>query len=156
MPSEIEITPILVAAIPAAAIFALFLVRIFVYPLRIVSNSMFPTIRSGDLRLARKKMNKKYQRGDVLVFHAQEYNKDFVKRLIGLPGDKIEIKNGDVFINGNLLNEPYVINNCVYRGSFKVPAGSYFFLGDNRDASTDSRSFDNPYVAAEDIKGKLI
>ncbi len=151
MPSGIEIMSIL-----AAAIFALLLVRIFVYPLRIVSNSMFPTIRSGDFRFARKKMNKKYQRGEVLVFRAQEYNKDFVKRLIGLPGDNIEIKNGDVFINGNLLDEPYVVNNSVYRGSFNVPADSYFFLGDNRDASIDSRSFDNPYVAAKNIKGKLI
>ena len=156
MPSEIEITPILVAAIPAAAILVLIFVRIFIYPLRIDSNSMSPAIRSGDLRFARKKLNRKYQRGDVLVFHSQEYNKDFVKRLIGLPGDKIEIKNGDVFINGNLLNEPYVVNNSVYRGSFEVPAGSYFFLGDNRDASTDSRSFNNPYVAAKNIKGKLI
>lgn len=138
------------------AIIAVIIARSIVYTVRIESNSMYPSLQSGDLKLVYNKLNGNYHRGDVLIFYAQEYGRDFVKRLIGLPGDKIDIQNGKVFVNGNLLNEPYAINNSVYRGNFWVPEESYFFLGDNREESTDSRSFENPYIAAENIKGKVL
>jgi len=129
--------------------------RFVVYAIRIESDSMHPSLQSGDLKLVNK-LNKNYQRGDILIFYTEEYGRDFVKRLIGLPGDKIDIQNGQVFVNGNLLNEPYAINNSVYRGNFVVPEENFFFLGDNREASTDSRSFENPYISVKDIKGKVL
>lgn len=138
------------------AIIAVIAARYIVYTVRIDSNSMYPSLRSGDLKLAYNKLNGNYQRGDVLIFYAKEYGKDFVKRLIGLPGDKIDIQNGKVFVNGNLLNEPYVVNNSVYCGNFRVPEESYFFLGDNREVSTDSRSFETPHIAVKNIKGKVV
>ena len=95
------------------------------------------------------------KRGDIIVFYSQEFSETFVKRLIGLPGDKIEIKNGIVFVNGEQLEEDYVKNKDKYNGTFKVPEGKYFFLGDNRPNSKDSRLWKNPYVDSSDIKGKL-
>ena len=76
-------------------------------------------------------------------------------RLIGLPGDKIEIKDGIVFVNGDQLEEDYVKNIYDYDGKFEVPEGKYFFLGDNRPHSNDSRFWKNPYIENRDIKGKV-
>lgn len=83
------------------------------------------------------------QRGDVIVFQfPRDPSRDFVKRVIGIPGDTIEIRRGEVFVNGVVLNEPYVVNaDQSQEQPTVVPPDSYYVLGDNRRASLDSRDW---------------
>lgn len=94
------------------------------------------------------------QRGDIISFKFDRYT--FVKRIIGLPGDTVEIHDGKVYINGEELEEDYV-KGTTYSNteSFEVPKHSYFVLGDNRENSYDSREWDDPYVKAGNIYGKV-
>jgi signal peptidase I len=83
-------------------------------------------------------------RGDIVVFkYPKDPSKGYIKRLIGLPGDKVEIQAGEVWINGSKLSEPYLDSklNVSQRSqpAVVVPVGSYYVLGDNRDNSSDSR-----------------
>lgn len=120
------------------------------------SGSMIPTLNDYDRALVSRIYNfQNIKRGDIIVFYSQELNETLIKRLIGVPGDKIEIKNGILFINDEQIEEDYVKNNNQYNGTFKVPDGKYFFLGDNRPHSNDSRFWKNPYINSSDIKGKL-
>ena len=77
-----------------------------------------------------------------------------IKRLIGLPGDKVIIKDGVVSVNGETLQENYIGTADNYTGEFEVPEGKYFFLGDNRYWSLDSRYWNDPYIDGSEIKGK--
>ena len=80
------------------------------------------------------------RRGEVVVFRFPEEERDFVKRIVGLPGDTVEIRAGEVFVNGRPLNEPYVTDpDSGSMGPITVGEGSYFVLGDNRRRSDDSR-----------------
>lgn len=94
------------------------------------------------------------QRGEVIVFHfPRDRSRDFIKRVIGTPGDQIEIRQGRVYINGDLMEEPYAFNkgNSSMRPT-KVTQDSYFVLGDNRTSSNDSRDWG--LVSRRDIIGK--
>ena len=71
-----------------------------------------------------------------------------------VPGDKVIINNGIVTVNGETLEEDYLGTIDTYNGEFEVPKGKYFFLGDNRYWSLDSRYWENPYIDGSDIKGK--
>jgi signal peptidase I len=82
------------------------------------------------------------QRGDVIIFtHPLDPERTLVKRVIGLPGEQIEIKNGVVYINGSSLDEPYIKGTTSPLSKTEVPEGYYFVMGDNRQASSDSRSW---------------
>ena len=83
------------------------------------------------------------QRGDIIVFiFPQSSDRDFIKRVIGRPGEKVEIRQGRVYINDRLLEEPYITNPGISQwGPEVVPADSYFVLGDNRPNSSDSRAW---------------
>jgi len=110
---------------------------------QIPSASMSPTLRVGD-RILTTKYNfspEKTHRGDVIVFkYPKDRKTDYVKRVIGLPGEKISILNNKVFIDGKRLDEPYTASHNSERyGPYTVPQGSYFVMGDNRDVSLDSR-----------------
>lgn len=113
---------------------------------------MVPTINKED-KLIVLRNHKNLKSGQIVVFYSQEFSEVYIKRLIGLPGDHIEIQGGVVFRNGEKLEENYVKNNVAYDGIFDVPEGKYFFLGDNRANSKDSRVWKNPYVGEEDIQG---
>lgn len=108
---------------------------------------MLPSIKNGQ-KLQTKRIDaeslSKLTRGDIIVFkYPKDPSKSYIKRLIGLPGDTVEIQAGEVLVNGSKLSEPYVDAkmNLSHRSQppMVVPARSYYVLGDNRDNSSDSR-----------------
>jgi len=140
-----------------AVVFIAFLVWHFVgYGVWITSGSMIPTLEVKDRLIVERVHNpEKLEEGDIVLFKNDEFKDEIlIKRLIGLPGDKIEIKDGIVFRNGEELKEDYVKNNEKYNRTFQVPEGNYFFLGDNRANSNDSRYWQNPFVKESYIVGK--
>jgi signal peptidase I len=98
------------------------------------------------------------ERGDLVVFkHPDEPERDFIKRVIGLPGERVEVRGGFVFIDGERLDEPYI--NPLYRsrdffGPRPVPPGEYFLMGDHRCDSADSRAWKTTTVPKRLIKGR--
>jgi len=93
-------------------------------------------------------------RGDIIVFrYPQDPSKDFIKRIIGVPGDAVEIKNGVVYLNGKAMEEPYIQPGANYdKPTTTVPVGSYYVLGDNRPNSSDSHVWG--LVPVENLIGK--
>lgn len=138
-----------------AVVLALLINKFIVFKVYIPSESMVPTLNVEDRLFVTRVYNEgKFKRGDILVFDSNELGEKLIKRLIGLPGDKILIKNGEVSINGEKLIEDYIGNADRFNGEYEVPEGKYFFLGDNRLWSKDSRYWINPYIDGEDIEGK--
>ncbi len=185
-------------ALIIALLLALFIRAFVVQAFKIPSESMLDTLQVGDHLLVTKfSYGVKYpfsdkvafsvgdpQRGDVIVFEFPlEPDKDFIKRVIGLPGDVVEIRAKQVIVNGQPLTEPYTRytdpvsqqnpnqaaentdpakyfdgNNFPWKRDFMpattVPPGSYFVMGDNRDHSNDSRFWG--FVSRERIRGKAL
>jgi len=126
--------------------------------IRVESISMQPTLHAGNFVLVNKVAYKlgSPERGDVVVFR---YPPDpeqvpYIKRIIGLPGDKISIYDGKVYANGQLLVEPYIASATRQGGEWTVPADSLFVMGDNRNNSSDSRSWG--MVPMENVIGKAL
>jgi signal peptidase I len=124
---------------------------------RVEGGSMNPSFHNGQFLMVNKALYHFHspQRGDVIVFHPP-INPDqaYIKRVIGLPGDRVEIREGKVYIDGKLLKEEPVMESIP--GSYpgmKIPEGEYFVLGDNRDNSNDSRK--GWTVPKENIIGKV-
>lgn len=124
-----------------AAIGMAFLINKFlIYTVYIPSESMVPTLNIGDkLIVARIYDTSRINRGDIAVFYSKELDEVLIKRVIGLPGDHIEIHGGTVTVNGSDIKEDYVKNNENFDGVFDVPENKFFFLGDNRSRSNDAR-----------------
>jgi signal peptidase I len=127
------------------------------------SGSMLPTLKINDRFIIDKTAYKTQspQRGDMIMFNPTEqlkrekFKDKFIKRIIGLPGDKIKIQNGKVYINGKPLKENYILEPPQYNHKLvTVPANSYFVLGDNRNNSYDSHYWG--FVTRDLIVGKLI
>lgn len=115
-----------------------------VQPHRVQGSSMVPNFDSGELLLTEKVTYyfSKPERGDVIVFQAPVGNKvDFIKRIIGLPGDTVRVENRNVYINGNKLEENYISGETQGKEVITLQDNEYFVLGDNRGASSDSRVF---------------
>ncbi|HLJ67335.1 MAG TPA: signal peptidase I [Chloroflexota bacterium] len=133
---------LLETAILTIAIFLV--VRIALQNFRVEGESMNPTLQNGEYILVNKVdyMLHSPHRGDIIVFNAtpaHSPDKDFIKRVIGLPGDTVQVKNQTVYVNGNALSEPYELQAPDYTwGPQKVPVNDYFVLGDNRNNSADS------------------
>lgn len=146
-----------IVPIISAALIYLLLNKFVFFNVQVPTGSMIPTINIDNRAVVTRIHNiDNLKRGDVIVFYSDELQERLVKRLIGLPGDKIEIKNGAVFVNGEQLQEDYVKNKDHYDSDaiFDVPQGKYFFLGDNRPVSKDARYWNNHYIDGSAIEGK--
>ena len=131
-------------------------------PHEVIGNSMHPTYKNGEYLMANKVTYRfsEPKRGDVIIFKYSN-TQDFIKRIIGLPGDTVLLKDGQLFINDQLLDESDYLSDSIYTngGDFlregeskTIPEGEYFVCGDNRPHSSDSRTF-GP-ISEDDIKGK--
>lgn len=111
---------------------------------RVDGSSMNPTLQNGEFVLVNRMAYRlgEMQRGDIIVFRSiNEPDLDLIKRIIGLPGDEVVIQSGAVMINGQRLSEPYIAAAPHYNGAWRVPEGSLFVLGDNRNDSSDSHQW---------------
>lgn len=122
---------------------------------QVSSHSMLPTLESDERLVTFRIHNTKpLRRGDIVVFNSREKQIVMIKRLIGLPGDKVQIlDNGDVLINGKKQIEAYVTYKGGKGSTFHVPENEYFFLGDNRAGFNDSRHWEQPTIPAKDLIG---
>ena len=98
------------------------------------------------------------ERGDVVTFWSDEMDKLLVKRVVGLPGDKVSFSGGYVYVNDEKLDEPYLRKEgssvSANKGEFVVPEGCLFFLGDNRLNSDDARYWDEPFIPLEKVRAR--
>ena len=112
--------------------------------IRVDGASMQPTLETGEFVIVNKLayMLGKVQIGDVIVFHfPRDPEQEYIKRVIGLPGDQVTVQDGKVSVNGQPLNEDYIAAPPAYESTWKVPADSLFVLGDNRNNSSDSHNW---------------
>jgi signal peptidase I len=136
---------------------------VFIYqPVKVEGTSMMPTLTDQE-RIFINKFTYHFglgdiQRGDMVVFwFPLDQSKSYIKRVIGVPGDDVRIEAGQVFVNGQALNEPYVPEDYRDRVTWephRVPAGQYFVLGDHRSSSSDSRTWG--FVRRDAIYGKAV
>lgn len=118
---------------------------------RVAGESMAPTYRSSDLLLTRPigSAGVRVRRGDVVMFRRGELR--MIKRVVGLPGDLVEMEAGRLFVNGcSVDGRPRVPG--AHTQSWRVPRGSYFMAGDNPAVSDDSRVWDEPFVRVETVE----
>lgn len=134
--------------------------KVIIFKVVVPSGSMEKTIMTGDRAVTSRLayLFKNPQRGDIIVFPFPDDEKvDYIKRIIGLPGETIEGKDGYVYINGKKLVEPYVTSLLEADfGPYVVPKNSYFMMGDNRGISEDSRYWEDKFVKRSKIIGKAL
>ncbi|MBD3362631.1 signal peptidase I [Candidatus Dojkabacteria bacterium] len=133
-------------------------------PVQINGKAMAPTLSDGSMHFILKGINNVnyVSRGDIIVYKSKTDSKiQYVHRIIGMPGDKILLKNSNIYINGEILEEAYLNQNVETNEdeflkenqSITVPPDSYFVLGDNRKNSQDSRH--TGFIPKENIVGKI-
>ena len=134
-------------------------------PFTVSGQSMYPTLHNGDHMIMSKLGD--INRFDVVVLQAPDEDKEYIKRVIGMPGDTLEVKNGILYINGKAVDQPFINTNndkkTVFIDEFtlkeltgedKVPEGKYFVMGDNRGVSKDSRMIG--FIDKSAIEGKAV
>ncbi|HSW35810.1 MAG TPA: signal peptidase I [Candidatus Limnocylindrales bacterium] len=140
-------------AIVLALLFRLFLFEVFV----VEGRSMYPTLNETERVIVNKLVYRftEPRLGDIVVF-THEPGRDFIKRVIGVEGNTVEIRDGNVYINGTLLEEPYLLGNIdiLDYGPVDVPPGYFFLMGDYRHNSMDSRDQRVGFVSMDLIKGR--
>jgi signal peptidase I len=130
-----------------SAVVSAFIITFLYQPVRVEGTSMLPNLEDQDRLFIDKFAFRvgEIHRGDVVVFrYPRDETKNYIKRVVGLPGDEVEIDHGRVYVNGRLLHEPYVPTRFAddrSAAAIKIPAGEYFVLGDHRNISSDSREF---------------
>ena len=135
-------------------------------PFTVSGASMYPTLHNGD-RMVLSKVGD-IHRFDVVILKAPDENVEYIKRVIGMPGDTIEMKSGVLYINGKKVEQPFINTEALAKqtvfmddftlesltGESKVPEGKYFVLGDNRGVSKDSRMIG--FIDRSAIEGKAV
>lgn len=124
---------------------------------RVDGFSMLPTLHDGEFVLVNKMAYRlgTPSRGDIIVFRSTTTTDlDLIKRIMGIPGDKISIHSGQVVIDGQLVNEPYINSIPNYSGDWQVPDGYLFVLGDNRNDSSDSHMWG--FLPEKNVIGKAM
>lgn len=124
---------------------------------RVENISMLPTLKPGEFILVNKLAYRigDFNRGDIVIFHyPRDPHEDYIKRVIGLPGDIVRIDGGVVYVNENPLSESYISAPPTYTGSWTVPDDQIFVLGDNRNQSSDSHSWG--FVPHENVVGRAL
>lgn len=151
-----------VETVVVALVIAVVLYLFIMTPHEVIGSSMYPTYKNGEYLMANKIVYKfsKPSRGDVIIFKYSEEH-DFIKRIIGVPGDEVMLKDGSYYINGKKLDESKYLSTSIFTNggsymhegqSIKVGEGQYFVSGDNRPNSSDSREFGT--ISIDQIKGK--
>ena len=146
--------------LPVVGLLAVLAVRLLVVePLQIPSASMAPTLEPGEHVLSDKASSlvRDWQRGDVVAIDSPADGELLVKRIVGIGGDKVAIRDGRLVVNGHRITEPYTDPDAidsVFYGPVHVPAGSVLVMGDNRADSVDSRTFGT--VPESDIEGRVV
>lgn len=145
-----------VSVLVVVAAVAVLIATLFLPILQISGDSMSPTLEHDEIVVLLK--TKKFERGDLIGFYYQ--GKILLKRVIALPEDEVTIDaDGNVYLNGELLEEPYVtdkgLGDCDLEFPYKVPGTSYFVMGDRRSNSVDSRNSVVGSIPREDIIGKV-
>jgi len=166
----VDIMQIIVIALAICVFIYIFLA----IPNQVDGQSMEPNFHHNELLFTNKviqiignksigqKLNYDYKRGDVIVFQLPG-NPDYIKRIIAEPGDTVKIQNNHPIVNGQMVIESYIPSTTKTEGGTFlaegeekiIPAGSYFVMGDNREASKDSRSIGVEFVKRQYIKGKV-
>ena len=149
--------------IVVAAILAFVLNNFVIANARVPTGSMITTIMPGD-RVIGSRLAYRFEapkRGDIIIFHAPDEPETlYVKRIIGMPGDKVTIRDGHVYLNDSEtpLEENYIREPMKPAAlqEFQVPAGAYFCMGDNRNGSVDARYWTNHYVYIDKIVAKVL
>jgi len=121
-----------------------FLIDLVLGRVRVENISMEPTLQPGQFILVNKMAYRlgDFRRGDVIIFHyPRNPNEDYIKRVVGLPGETIAIHDNKVYVNNQPLDEPYIAAPPQYTGEWTVPPDQVFVLGDNRNQSSDSHSW---------------
>jgi signal peptidase I len=124
---------------------------------RVDGFSMRPTLDDGEFVLVNRMTYffSDFQRGDIIVFHfPMDPSQELIKRIIGLPGDVVSVANGNVMVNGQTINEPYIAAAPAYEGNWQVLEGELFVMGDNRNDSSDSHSWG--LLPQKNVVGKAI
>ena len=145
-----------ISVLVVVAAVAVLIATLFLPILQISGDSMSPTLEHDEIVVLLK--TKKFERGDLIGFYYQ--GKILLKRVIALPEDEVAIDaDGNVYVNGELLEEPYVtdkgLGDCDLEFPYKVPGTSYFVMGDRRSNSVDSRNSVVGCIPQEDIIGKV-
>jgi signal peptidase I len=139
---------------------AIFIVIFVIQPVKVEGTSMLPRIVDQERIFVNRFIYRfaDIHRGDIVVFwYPRDRSKSFIKRVVGLPGDELEIKYGSVYVNGRKVDEPYLKPEYRDHDSLRkqqVPPGQYFVLGDHRNSSNDSRNWG--FVARDLIYGKAV
>lgn len=146
----------LALALSTVAALAAHRLRRIVWMTRVTSRSMYPTLRPGQRVVTRRVGGtSRLHRGDIVVADSTELGRRIIKRVVGLPGDRVQVGEQGLTINGAPAREPYVTSPGGAPASFTVPRRAVLLLGDNRSESNDSRSWARPYLPLDQIKGRV-
>ncbi len=125
--------------------------------IRVDGFSMEPSLHNGEFVIVNKLAYKfgGPERGDVIVFrYPRDPEQEYIKRVIGLPGDTVRVSGGEVYVNNQVIDEPYIAASPRYQSQWSIPENSLFVLGDNRNNSSDSHNW-GP-VPMEHVIGKAL